>query len=157
MEMRKNDEGQQLAGFVVPGIYGYDCDPVTGERTIIESEAAIVRLVFEWDAAAWSERAIAKELNERGVPTRSGNQWSARTVRGVLSRTSYIGVDYYGKCRCGVVYSRRNTNNARSFGRTRRLEGRCLIANEGGALRIVSDEAFEKADPARYFGCHLVR
>ncbi len=128
-----NDE-EKPVGVGGPGIYGYDCDPVTGERTINEEEAPIVRLLFEWAAAGWIYHAIADELNERGVPTRSGAPWSARMVRCVLRHRPYTGRWRYGKYRCSGVFP----------GYAKNAQGGWIDIEVGG-LRIVSDEAFENA------------
>jgi DNA invertase Pin-like site-specific DNA recombinase len=67
----------------VPGgsLFGYDNvevtlpNPLTGrpkrlyvERRITETEAAVVRQIFELVAAGWGTRRIAHELNARRVP-----------------------------------------------------------------------------------------
>lgn len=140
-------QGRTPVGVRGSGIFGYDYDPVSRKRTINEEEAVIVRLIFEWDASGRSSHAIADELNERGVPTKRGNKWRRRMVENVLRRTSYIGVDYYARYRCGGVYSRRYTKDEeKGFSGTRRLEGICLIKMEGFSPRIVSDERFEGAE-----------
>ena len=135
MRAKRKRASEEMKPVVVggPGIYGYDCDQVTGERTINEEEGAIVRLLFEWDAAGWIYHAIAAELNERGVPTRSGAPWSARMVRRLLKHRPYTGRWRYGKYRCSGVSPR--SKNARGG----------WIDIEVGGLRIVSDEAFENA------------
>ena len=46
-----------------------------GERTINEAEAGIVRRVFREFAAGVSPRAIARRLNEEGIPGPSGKLW----------------------------------------------------------------------------------
>ena len=70
------------AGYVAGGsVYGYDNvevtvpDAVTGkpkrlhvERRINETEATVIREIFEKAAAGWGTRRIAHDLNARGVP-----------------------------------------------------------------------------------------
>ena len=59
--------------------YGYDVvkavdaagEPIRGERRINEAEAEIVRRIFREFAAGTSPRAIARRLNEDGVPAPS--------------------------------------------------------------------------------------
>ncbi len=135
MRAKRKRVSEEMKPVVVggPGIYGYDCDPVTGERTINDEEALVVRRIFEWDAAGWTCKAIAQELNERGVPTRSGAPWSARMVRCALRHRPYTGRWRYGKYRCSGVSPR--SKNAQGG----------WIDIEVGGLRIVSDEAFENA------------
>ena len=50
------------------------------------TEAAAVGLVRELKAAGMSLRAIARELNRRGVPTKSGRPWRHTTIRDLLGR-----------------------------------------------------------------------
>ncbi len=128
-----NDE-EKPVGVGGPGIYGYDHNPLTGERTINVEEALVVRGIFEWDAAGWTSKAIAQELNERGVPTRSGAPWSARMVRCVLRHRPYTGRVRYGKYDCPGVRPRYAKNAQGGW-----------MEIESGGLRIVSDEAFENA------------
>ena len=140
---KRASEEMKPVGVGESSIFGYDFDPGTGERTINEEEGAIVRLLFEWDAAGWIYHAIAAELNERGVPTRSGAPWSARMVRRLLRHRPYTGRNRY-RMRCPGVPPKRNAKNALGFVQTRRLEGGWIEIEVGG-LRIVSDEAFENA------------
>lgn len=57
---------------------------------IHESEAELVREIFERYLEVKSMRVVAKELNERGVTTKGG-EWSARRVGNVLENSLYIG------------------------------------------------------------------
>ena len=79
--------------------YGYDVakvtngagEPVRGERTINDAEAAIVRRVFRDFAGGVSPRANAKRLNAEGVPGPSGKLWTDSTIRGHAKRgTGFI-------------------------------------------------------------------
>ena len=79
------------------GIYGYDYDLVTKMRVVNESEAAVVRRIFRLYVDGWSRFRIGKKLNEEGIPSKKGVYWSSTALRGLLSNTSYIGIDYYGK------------------------------------------------------------
>ena len=73
--------------------YGYDVvksldsagDPVRGGRTINDTEAGIVRRVFQEFADGASPRAIARRLNEEGVPGPSGKLWMVATTRATPS------------------------------------------------------------------------
>ena len=89
-----------------PFIFGYDVvrhfspdgDVSTGERTINEEQAAIVRRIFENYASGISPRAIATALNKEGIagPRRAG--WGASTIygnwrrgTGILNNELYVG------------------------------------------------------------------
>jgi len=70
--------GQALAGYSAGGLpYGYRSisDGKGHKREIVEEEAKWVRYVFERYAAGAGPRAIAAELNERGVPSPRGGKW----------------------------------------------------------------------------------
>ena len=84
--------------------YGYDVvkttdaagEPVRGERRVDEAEAAIVRRVFREFATGVSPRAIARRLNEEGVPGPSGKLWTDSTLRGHARRgTGLVNNELY--------------------------------------------------------------
>jgi DNA invertase Pin-like site-specific DNA recombinase len=70
--------------------YGYDVvakfneagEPVRGDRTINEAQAATVRHIFNEYAAGKSPKAIAHALNNAGVPGPSGKGWGPSTING---------------------------------------------------------------------------
>ncbi|NBC22419.1 MAG: recombinase family protein, partial [Gammaproteobacteria bacterium] len=86
--------------------YGYDVlkrldddgSPATGERTINPSQARIVERIFRAYAKGISPRAIAKTLNDEGIPAPSGKAWGSSTIHGnpkrgtgILNNELYIG------------------------------------------------------------------
>ncbi|MDQ2067928.1 recombinase family protein [Xinfangfangia sp. CPCC 101601] len=71
--------------------YGYRADPLrTGVLVIDEEQAAVVRRIFEAFKAGKSPRAIARELNEAGVPAPKSKHWTASTLLGSASRHNGI-------------------------------------------------------------------
>ncbi|MCX5495423.1 recombinase family protein [Kaistia dalseonensis] len=71
--------------------YGYR--PIAGrpgELEIVETEAAIIRQIFEAYAAGESPRAIAGRLNAEGVPPPRGQRWNASTINGSRQRATGI-------------------------------------------------------------------
>lgn len=74
--------------------YGYDVvkrtdregEPVRGDRTINEGQAEIVRRIFREFAAGISPRAIARRLNDEGIPGPAGALWTDSTQRGHAKR-----------------------------------------------------------------------
>ncbi len=74
--------------------YGYDVvkaldaagEPIRGERRINERQAGIVRRIFREFANDASPRAIARRLNDDGVPGPRGKRWSDNTLRGHAAR-----------------------------------------------------------------------
>jgi site-specific DNA recombinase len=83
--------------------YGYryirKSDAAEAYYAVIESEAEVVREVFELYAKELrSIGAIARHLNQRGVPTRfARGPWERSTVWGMLRNPAYQGTAYFGK------------------------------------------------------------
>ena len=104
---RAHDKARALAraGYVTGGkCFGYDNVPVTGangershvEHRINETEAAIVRRIFELAATGYGQHAIAKMLNAEGAPAPRSQQgrpraWVPSSVHAVLFRQRYRG------------------------------------------------------------------
>jgi site-specific DNA recombinase len=95
-------EGLMLRGQHTGGrCFGYDSVPVpgtTGKQLIInESEAVVVRRIFEMSAGGQSLKTIAKTLNRECVPPprpRAGKRyatWCPTCIRAMLRRALYAG------------------------------------------------------------------
>ena len=127
------------------GIFGYDYDPETKKRTINETEAAVVRLIFQLWVEGWGSYAIANELNDRGIPTKTGRRWDPRTLENILDHWSYVGWDVYGKYRSRVVYENRNTpQERRRIKRELRPESEWIWI-QGFSPAILEGEIFKAA------------
>ena len=50
-----------------------------------EDEAKWVRWIFEQTLSGKASAAIARELNEKQVPSRRGGKWTPTTIRGILT------------------------------------------------------------------------
>ncbi len=74
--------GGNSYGYDVVRRLGDDGQPVTGERRINEDEAAIVRRIFTEFAGGTSPKAIARGLNDDGIPGPRGKLWRDTAVRG---------------------------------------------------------------------------
>ena len=71
--------------------YGYRLQ-VDGSLRLVEEEAEVVRSMFQSYAdGRGGVRAIAQDLNDHGLRTRSGRRWSMITVRDILRNTAYVG------------------------------------------------------------------
>jgi site-specific DNA recombinase len=100
----KRHRAQQGSINVLSGApYGYryvkKSDTSAAFYEVLESEAAVVRLVFErYTRDGLSINAIARMLNEQEVPTRSGTaRWERSTVWGMLRNPAYRGGACFGK------------------------------------------------------------
>jgi site-specific DNA recombinase len=80
---------------VLPQYRGRD-----GEQEVVESEAAVVRLIFELYAAGSSIRAVATRLRDAEHRTRKGGIFAPGTIRVILRNEAYVGRLYYGKETC---------------------------------------------------------
>src|SRR5438309_4946481 len=99
-----NGIGQQGLVNVLSGApYGYrymrKSDSSTAYYEVIESEAQVVRMVFEiYTQQGRSINSIARLLNERQIPTRTATtRWERSTVWGLLRNPAYRGRACYGK------------------------------------------------------------
>jgi site-specific DNA recombinase len=100
----KRHRAQQGSISVLCGApYGYryvrKSDSSAAYYQVLEAEAEVVRTVFDWYArTGLSIGAITRELNQRQIPTRSGNvRWERSTVWGVLRNPAYAGRACFGK------------------------------------------------------------
>ena len=66
--------------------YGYA--NVDGEMVIVPEQAEVVKEIFAGCLAGKSTHIIAKELNEKGVPTKRGAKWTGATINGILTNLS---------------------------------------------------------------------
>lgn len=106
---RRGQIGRVAAGRIPGGrCYGYDVVPGEdrGLRTINEAEAEIIRRIFREYLTGTSPLAIARHLNQQGVPGPSGRHWTASTLNGsrkrgngVLSNNLYVGEIVYNRQR----------------------------------------------------------
>jgi hypothetical protein len=92
------DQYGQPAGILEPrqrkAIQGFRIILVPGPP----EEIAVVRQIFQlFTRKGMTRRAIAKLLNEDGVPAEFGKAWTDRTVAGVLSNEKYIGNNVFGR------------------------------------------------------------
>src|SRR6266550_3092930 len=74
-------------------------DSATAYYEVIEAEADVVRLVFDtYTKEGMSINAIARLLNDRRIPTRTGSsRWERSTVWAMLRNPAYQGKACFGK------------------------------------------------------------
>ena len=114
---------------------GYDKDE-NGRLVIVESEAVVVRKIFELYLNGWGVRKIKKYLEENSIKTVTGkNVWSTSTIDRILSNEKYVG---------DVLMQKSFTEDFLT-GKRKKNEGELamyFIENDHEA--IVSREVFEK-------------
>ena len=116
--------------------FGYDLDPATMKRVFNEVEAEVVVRVFGLYAEGLNISGIVEMLNGEGVKTKTGKAWSRPGLHRMLSNTSYMGVDYYGKTR--TVGGRRGNGKRVAAPREEWIE------MSGYTPPIISKEMFQK-------------
>ena len=117
------------------GLFGYDYDRVKMVRTINETEAIAVRLMFQWASEGVNTYQIAKRLNELNIRTKKGCNWHPLAVGRVLRNCAYTGVQYYGVNRYRKVSNKKRTVTPRPESEVIRIEG--------FSPPIISQELFE--------------
>jgi site-specific DNA recombinase len=133
--------------------YGYDVvkrfdeegNPLRGDRTVNQDQAATIRRIFEEYARNKSPKAIASQLNKEGVPSPSGKNWSQSTINGNRRRgTGIINNELYiGR----LIWNRQRFIKDPDTGkRVTRLNNESeWISQEIPELRIVSEALWDKA------------
>ena len=104
---------------------GYDVDKETGLLVVNESEAQLVKTIFNMYNMGFSYPKIAKYLNGIGEKTKAGNSFSAKSFRDILTQEKYVGTFLWGK----------HPQNSRN------LE-KALTVVENGCSAIISKELF---------------
>lgn len=99
----RGKRGKAAKGLVISDTkpFGYTFDSEKNTYVINETEAVIVRLIFNFVIKEKMGTAkICKELNARGIPSpRAKNAWIVSSVHRILTNTMYKGVIYSMKYR----------------------------------------------------------
>ena len=73
--------------------------PLLAKRTFNETEATVVRMMFQWALEGISVYLIACTLNEKKIPSKTGSLWNHSSVNRILKNQAYTGATYYGRFR----------------------------------------------------------
>ena len=77
---------------------GYRYDSKTNEMTIIEEEADIVRMIFNWYLEGYGAGLICQKLEEMHIKTFKGkDKWQDTVIYGILHNEKYVGDAVLGK------------------------------------------------------------
>lgn len=88
--------------------YGYTYNPNTSMAEINPDEAPVIELIFNlFVLERESISGIVRELNQRGIPSRTGKQWRRQVVRQILENTVYRGVYYANRNNMSDVFMNR--------------------------------------------------
>lgn len=105
-ERMKRAEAQALADGQRRGgrrPFGFDWDAATKSLTIREDEAQVIREATQAIIAGRSLAAVARDLNDRGVRTSTGNTWTYQRLRDVLIRPTNAALSATGRADRGQV------------------------------------------------------
>ena len=105
MKMKRGE----LVGF--QGCLGYDYDVETKSLSINEEGAEVVRYIFDRYVAGAGSTMIARELNEQGITTIKGNDWTSSSVMGIINNEKYKGDILLGKTFTVDPISKRRLEN----------------------------------------------
>ena len=78
------------------GVYGYDY--IVGKQKLVVNnlEKKLVNKIFDLYIEGKSYFKIAQLFNKENVPTKRGGNWSAATIKSIISNPLYIGKVRYG-------------------------------------------------------------
>ena len=117
-------------------LFGYN--KVDGRLEIVEHEAAIVREVFErYTAGDLGLRAIANDLDRRGIRGRQGRPLTYSTLFGMIRNPKHKG--YYA----GRRYASRDYRDKRSY---RLSEDKWLVHEDDRVPAIVPEAMWDEAN-----------
>lgn len=117
-------------------LFGYN--KVDGRLEIVEPEAAVVREVFERYAAGdLGLRAIANNLDSRGIRGRQGKPLTYSTLYGMIRNPKYKG------CYAGRRYASRDYRDKRSY---RLSADKWLVHEDDRVPAIVPEALWEQAN-----------
>lgn len=87
---RKKYEKGIIESLVVGTMLGYQQQD--GEISIVEDEAAIVRMIYDWFLAGHGYEYITNQLLAADIPTkRPGAKWANTTVKNILTNEKFCG------------------------------------------------------------------
>ncbi len=74
-----------------PKCYGYKLNKETKELEVIEEQANVVRMIFNWYADGMGARLIARKLNELNIKSPKGGKFKPETVFSFINNEKYVG------------------------------------------------------------------
>ncbi len=159
---RRGLEGRAIKGETAGGrAYGYRpaSQSTTGQVEIIETEAAVVRRIFELYAGGISSRAIAERLNCENIPSpgaawrrtdtgkhpKRRGKWVSSAIHGdpkrgygILNNERYLGRLNWGR----LQWKRGAANSKKRVAVV--ADPALMVRREDPRLRIISDELWER-------------
>ena len=84
--------------------YGYD--NIDGKMVVNREQAEVVRKIFDYFLSGDSASAVAKRLNEEGIPSKKGGQWCTGTIYKMIRNEKYKGDAIFQKTYTDDMYNR---------------------------------------------------
>ena len=136
--------GGRVYGYTIRREFDASGEPIRGLRDVHPGEAPIVQEIHRRYAAGASPRAIAADLNARGVPGPTGKMWNASALNGNAERGN--GILHNELYRGVIVFGRQNWVKDRKTGRRHARTGAVqeIIRTDVPELRIVPEELWER-------------
>ncbi|AUS09617.1 recombinase family protein [Laceyella sacchari] len=126
--------------------YGYNKTKVGKDHTLTinEEQATIVRMIFDWYIHdGLGSLKIAKKLNDMGVPSANGKDWTNNVVLQILRNPVYIG-----KVRWRHIERKKSKEPGKNVTATRRNEEEAIIV-DGKHPPLIPEDVFFRAEAIR--------
>lgn len=113
--------------------YGYK--NVDGKLVIDEEKAATVRWIFAEILAGRTPAVVAKELNQKGIPSKRDGRWEGHVINGMIKNEKYTG---------DVILQKTFTDDSFTRHINRGEKNQYLVTDHHEA--IISHEVFDAAN-----------
>jgi len=120
---------------------------VDGHYEIVESEAIIIKTIFELAADGYGYNHILKVLNSKGYKTRGNNSFGKNSLYELLHNERFKGVYTYSKALPRKRSGKRNTHSSK--------EDDQIIRIPDAIPKIVSEDLWERANASRKLASKL--
>lgn len=129
---------------------GYDVDKESRKLTVNQQEAKAVRLIFQmYTNGKKGYGEIVKVLHEKGMKTKTGNDFTRNSLYEILKNRKYTGVYIFNRAAAKGSAGKRNNHLSKDSSE--------MVVVEGGVPRIIDPAMFEIAqqriEKNRHAGC----
>lgn len=125
------------------GVYGYKYIRDNNCLEIVENEAKVVREIFKLYSENKGIRSILNYLNDKGIKTRRGKEFSQNAIRYMLQNEKYIGFNIRRKYTYGEIISKN------SYAKLRPKDDWINMGETDKIPPIINKELFYKCEQLR--------
>ncbi len=140
--------------------YGYRYQAANGQAShweVVSEEASIVKQMFEWyTQGSFSLSQIARQLNQKHVPSPGGKDWYNSAIGRLLRHSAYKGTTYYNRHQ--TDYSGLGQPRRQGQGRLRFPRYTLRPAEEWIEIKVpalVSEESWQMAQTRLKMNAHF--